>query len=67
MKSLSHLQTEEPTMTFEDWFVELVGHYAKAMNIEKLAARRYISIDAAMEWYSDGFTPYACFRENFSN
>ena len=65
MKSPVKLQTESPTMIWEDWYVELVSLFAEASKIDKVAAQRYVNIDKAKEWYDDGFTPYVCFRENF--
>ena len=66
MKSPLHIQTEKPTMSWEDWYLELCPLLAKAMKIDKPGASRHINIDKAKEWYDDGFTPYVCFRENFS-
>lgn len=65
MKSTLNLQTETPTMNWEDWYAELVTLTAKEMKIDKISATMYINIDKAKEWYDDGFTPYVCFRENF--
>lgn len=66
MESPLNLQTEQPTMSWEDWYVEFMGYVAKAMKIDAPSAQRYVNIDKAKEWYDDGFTPYVCFRENFN-
>lgn len=63
-KNLQHLQTDEPIMPFEDWLVELATLIAKEFKIDRLSAMRRISIDEAHEWWQDGFTPFATFREN---
>lgn len=63
--SLEHLQTEKPTMSFEDWYVETVSLFAKAWKIDKPMASQKLSISGLERWYNDGFTPYATFRENF--
>jgi len=49
MMSPLHLQTEQPTMSWENWYVELCSILAEAMKIDKLAAQRYINIDIAKE------------------
>ncbi len=66
MKSTLHLQTEKPTMSWEEWYLQLCTLLAKAMKIDKPGASRHIDMDKAEEWYKDGFTPYATFRENFN-
>lgn len=64
-KSPKHLQTDEPTMEWEEWYLELATLVAKALNIDKIAATRHIKVEEAQAWYKDGFTPFCTFRENF--
>lgn len=66
MDSLKHLQTEEPAMSFEDWWVAVCKLFADAWKIDRPGASRRLNIEKMEEWYKDGFTPYATFRENFS-
>ncbi len=66
MESPLHLQTEKPTISYDDWIVELANLFAKAEGIDSpMAARKYINFEKAKEWYDDGFTPYATFRETY--
>lgn len=62
---LDHLQTEEPTTEFEQWFLETVTLFANAWKIDKPMAASKLSVEKLEKWYEDGFTPYATFRENY--
>lgn len=66
-KSPTHLQTDEPTMGFEEWYTELVHLTAKYLKIDVTAAMRYVKSDEAHSWYEDGFTPYVTFSENINH
>lgn len=63
--STQHLQTEEPILSFEDWYLEVVTLFADAWKIDKLGATRRLDMDKLESWYNDGFTPQVTFRENF--
>jgi hypothetical protein len=63
---IQQLQTDEPTMSFEDWYVALAKVTAEKLNIEVLAAQRRINVHAAYEWWEAGFTPFATFRETIN-
>lgn len=66
-ENLQHIQGEGPTMKWEDWYSELVGHFANAENITKSAAMRHMNAAEAKAWYDDGFTPWGCFRETYQS
>lgn len=66
-KSPTHLQTDEPVMSFEDWYTELVRLTAKHLKIDAGAAMRYTKSSEALKWYEDGFTPYVTFSENINH
>ncbi len=51
--------------TFEQWIEELIKITAQEIN--ELPTTIKINMEAAREWYNDGFTPYMCFRETFNN
>lgn len=62
-----HIQTEKPVMTFKAWLEELAQVTAKetGMTIDK--ARFIINKGDAKTWWSDGYTPFATFRETYNN
>lgn len=62
--NINDLQTEKPILTFEVWKDELIKVCAQQTNTP--IAEIKINDDAAREWYNDGFSPYATFRETFS-
>lgn len=64
-ESPSHLQTDKPSMPFDEWYEELCILYAKSEKIDPSAAMRYIKVGVAYGWWKDGFTPYVTFRENY--
>lgn len=63
--STQHLQTEEPALSFEEWYLQTCKLFADAWKIDGPMASRKLNIYKLREWYDDGFTPYATFRENF--
>jgi hypothetical protein len=63
--SIKHLQTEKPTLSFEDWYGEVIRLFSDAWEIEQTAVVRRLSLAGLKEWYDDGFTPYATFRETY--
>lgn len=64
--SIEHLQTENPLLPFEEWYLQTVTLFADAWKIDKPLAAQRLKMDALEEWYRDGFTPYATFRETYS-
>lgn len=48
------------TDTFESWLEQL-----QTITAEKTGTNAKINQAEAKKWYSDGFTPYQCFRENW--
>ena len=62
--SLLDLQTDKPKLSFEEWKAELIRITAeetgKSANDIRLG-------EGAREWYDDGFSPYATFRETYGH
>lgn len=63
--SPKHLQTDSPTMSFEEWYKEVCQLFADAEKISLTDAMRYAKAEEAYSWWQDGFTPYVTFRENY--
>jgi hypothetical protein len=62
---MTHLQTDKPLLSFEDWYTQTVKLFAEAWQIDVPMACQKLNIDELEKWYKDGFTPYVTFRENY--
>jgi hypothetical protein len=62
---MQHLQNEAPALSFEEWKQQLIDVTAEKTN--QLATEIKINDANAREWWQDGFTPYATFRENYKS
>lgn len=54
---------EKQTLPFGEWLTELVRVTMENTGLDVVR----INAMSAKEWWADGFTPYECFRETFSN
>jgi hypothetical protein len=59
------LQTAQPLLSYEVWKSELIA--LTAMKSGREESRIKINDEGAKQWWKDGFTPYATFRETYSN
>ena len=64
---MQHLQTEKPVLSFDDWKVELVRISARETGTPEVTMIALINFDEAKKWWQDGWSPYATFRETYSN
>lgn len=61
---MEHLQTNQPKLSYEAWKKELKEITAKQTG--QAISEIKINDGEAQEWWKDGFTPYATFRENYN-